>query len=110
MKKTIHKIFMAWRFEDEERWLNGMAAKGLNLTEVGVMKYVFEEGIPGEYQYRVELLENLPTEPESENYIRFMEEMGAEYVASINRWVYFRKKQVTSPLNYIRTLIPGLLI
>lgn len=97
MKKTIYKAFMAWRFEDEENWINEMAAKGINLTEVGIAKYVFEEGIPGEYQYRVELLENQPTEPESQNYIRFMEEMGAEYVTSINRWVYFRKKAGDEP-------------
>lgn len=97
MKKTIHKVFMAWRFEDEEKWLNEMAAKGWNLTEVGVAKYVFEDGTPGQYQYRVELLENFPTEPESEHYIRFMEEMGAEYVTSINRWVYFRKKADDEP-------------
>ncbi|MDC7290600.1 DUF2812 domain-containing protein [Blautia schinkii] len=97
MKKIIHKVFTAWHFEDEEKWINKMAAKGLNLTDVGVAKYVFEEGLPGEYQYRVELLENLPTHPESERYIRFMEEMGAEYVASVSRWVYFRKKAEDEP-------------
>lgn len=97
MKKTIRRIFWAWEFDKEIKWINEMAAIGLNLTDVGIGRYVFEEGLPGEYQYRVELLENLPTHPESEQYIRFMEETGAEYVTSINRWVYFRKKATDEP-------------
>ncbi|MDO4276615.1 MAG: DUF2812 domain-containing protein [Eubacteriales bacterium] len=92
MKKIIHKLFMAWDFEEEEKWINEMAAKGLELTDMSLGRYVFEEGEQGAYQYRVELLEYLPNHPQSEQYIRFMEETGIEHVASMNRWVYFRKK------------------
>lgn len=93
MKKVIYKAFTVGGFEKEEQWLNEMAAKGLCLTEVGFCKYVFEEGIPGEYSYRLELLENLPSHPESQAYIHFMEETGVEQVATLFRWVYFRKKK-----------------
>lgn len=95
MKKIIYKWFMDW--EKEEAWLNRMAAQGLCLTGVGVCRYEFEECTPGEYGIRMELLENLPNHPESERYIRFMEETGAEHISNFMRWVYFRKKTADGP-------------
>lgn len=92
MKKVIHKLFFAWDFEKEEKWLNEMSAKGLNLDGVGLCKYIFEEGTPGEYIYRLELLKKWSTHAESEQYIRFLEDTGVEHVGSVTRWVYFRKK------------------
>lgn len=90
MKKVIHKWFMDW--EKEEKWINEMAAKGLALTSIGFCRFEFEECEPGEYKYCCELLDNMPSHPESERYIRFVEETGAEHVATWARWVYFRKK------------------
>lgn len=92
MKRTIHKIFLLWQFDKEEKWINEMSAKGLQLTDVGPFRYVFEEGLPREYIYRLELLDELPTHPKSMEYIHFIEETGAEHIASLIRWVYFRKK------------------
>lgn len=92
MKKVVHKWFWAWSFEKEEKWLNEMAAKGLVLSSVGFCKYVFEDSLPDTYSVRLELLENAPTHPESEKYIRFLEETGAEHVGNYMRWTYFRKK------------------
>ncbi len=92
MKKVVHKLFWAWSFEKEEKWLNEMAAKGLVLSSVGFCKYVFEDSLPDSYSVRLELLENAPTHPESEKYIRFLEETGAEHVGNYFRWTYFRKK------------------
>lgn len=92
MRKTIHKLFWAWDFDKEEKWLNEMSAKGLQLVAIGFCKYIFEVGEPGEYTVKLELLDNYPTHPQSEQYIKFIEETGAEYLGSILRWVYFRKK------------------
>lgn len=92
MRHTMHKWFWAWDFEKEEKWLNEMSVKGLQLVSVGLCKYVFEEGIRGEYAYRLELLKELPSNPESASYIRFLEETGIEYIGSLLRWAYFRKK------------------
>ncbi len=91
MRKTLHKWFWAWDFDKEEKWLNEMSAKGLHLVSVGFCTYVFEEGNPGDYTIRLELLDYLPTHPESEQYIKFVEATGAEYLGSVMRWVYFRK-------------------
>lgn len=92
MRQTIHKTFFIWNFREEEQWINEMSEQGLHLVDAGRFRYVFEEGEPGAYRYRLELMEHLPTHPESRKYIEFMEETGAEYVDHVDRWVYFRKK------------------
>ena len=94
MKKVIRKWWWAWDFEKEEKWLNEMAAKGLGLIAVGFCRYEFEDCTPGEYQYRIELLGQKPTHPESEQYVKFVEDTGAEQIGSYLRWIYFRKKTV----------------
>ena len=90
MKKVIWKLYMD--YEMEEKWLNEMSAMGLAMTDYSWCRYVFAECEPGEYVYRIELMDNLPRHPESERYICFMEDSGVEHVASYFRWVYFRKK------------------
>jgi len=97
MKYTVRKIYTIGAYEKEEKWLNEMAAKGMMLTDVGFCRYVFEEGTPGEYIYRLELLNHLPSHAESVAYIKFFEETGVEYVSTILRWVYFRKKTEDGP-------------
>jgi Protein of unknown function (DUF2812). len=93
MRFTVHRLFFAWDFDKEEKWLNEMAARGMNLQGVGFCRYVFEEGMPGEYQYHIEWLKNGPSHPESISYIRFLEEAGVEHIGSFKRWAYFRKKR-----------------
>ena len=92
MRKVVHKKFWAWEFEKEEEWLNSMAAKGLVLISTGLFKYEFDQCLPGEYTIRLELLENHPMHAESQQYISFLEETGAEHIGGLLRWVYFRKK------------------
>ena len=92
MRRTIRKFFFVWDFDKEEKWLNEMAAKGLALVSVGFCKYEFEDCVPGEYKICMQLLEKMPSHPESQKYITFMDETGAEHVGSFTRWVFFRKK------------------
>ena len=87
MIRTTRKWFWVWDYDKEEEWLNKMAAMGLAMTGVGFARYTFKEGAPGEYIYRLQLLENLPGHTESVQYLRFLEETGVEHVASMNRWV-----------------------
>ncbi len=104
MRKVIHKVFLAWQAEKEEAWLNEMAAKGLALVAVGYCRYEFEDCTPGEYQYRIELLKFAPAHPESQQYIKFIEDTGAEQVGSYMRWVYFRKKTSDGPFDLFSDL------
>ncbi len=92
MTHTIYKVFWAWEHEKEEAWLNEMSAKGMHLEGVSFCRYVFREGEPGEYTYRLELLDNMPSHPMSRSYIRFLEEAGVEQFGSYFRWIYLRKK------------------
>lgn len=87
------KIFTIGKFEEEEKWINEMAAKGLNLIDTNGFTYTFQEGTPGEYTYRMEFLAKLPTHYESVKYLQFLEETGVEHVISFMRWVYLRKKK-----------------
>ena len=104
MRKVIKKVFMAWEFEKEEKWLNEMAAKGLALVDYSLFRYSFEECEPGEYTFKIQLLEHRPSHPESEQYIHFMEETGAEQIASYINWVYFRKKTSEGPFELFSDL------
>lgn len=92
MRHTVFRAFFLWDFEKEQKWLNEMAAKGMNLVGVGGFKYTFEEGTPGEYQYNLEWLQHYPNHPESVAYIRFLEDAGVEHVGSFRKWAYVRKK------------------
>ena len=92
MTKVIHKLFWVWNYEKEEQWLNEMSKKGFALVRVGLCTYTFEVCHSAEYVIRLELLDALPSDPKSQSYIEFVEEMGAEYIGTIRRWVYFRKK------------------
>lgn len=104
MKKTIYKLYWAWQFDKEEKWLNECSAKGLHLCDVGLCRYTFEEGTPGAYSHKLELLENWPTHPESVAYIRFLEDTGVEMTGSILRWVYFRKRTEDGPFDLFSDL------
>jgi hypothetical protein len=92
------KIWKAFRnYEKEEKWLNEMSAKGLALTRRGWYRCSFEDCLPGEYIYRIEILKKRVKHHESVSYLRFMEENGVEYVDSIQNVVYFRKKAIDGP-------------
>ena len=99
MRHKVSKYFTLANYEKEEKWLNEMSAIGMHLVDVNFTKYTFEEGLPGEYIYRLELLRNLPRHPQSKAYIDFMEEMGVEHIASVFRWVYFRKRASDGPFD-----------
>lgn len=92
MKKVIRKWYT--HYEKEEKWLNEMSARGLAFIKYSWCKYVFEDCTPGEYIYRIELLENGVSHPKSQEYITFLGDMGVEHISSYSRWVYFRKKAV----------------
>jgi len=99
MRRVIHKWFWLWNFDKEEKWLNDMAAKGLILAAVGFTRYEFEDYGPSAYQIRLEMLKKPPNHPESQRYIRFLEETGVEHVGSLFSWVYFRKKSCDTPFD-----------
>lgn len=99
MKQHYYKVFWAWESEKEEQWLNKMSAKGLQLTQVSLFDYTFTEGAPGEYIYRLELLEEMPSAQKSRDYLRFLKETGVEHISSMLRWVYLRRPAAEGPFD-----------
>ena len=97
MKHIIWKFWKAWDFDKEEQWLNELAAQGLALTGVSFCRYEFEDCTPGAYTYRLELLTESIRHPESQSYIRFVEETGAKHVGTYSRWVYFALPTAEGP-------------
>ena len=95
--KTVRKAFWAWDFDREEDWLNDMAAQGWGLVDVGFCRYTFEACRPGEYGYRLELLENSLKDPKSQEYLDFLAEAGVDRVGHLFRWVYLRKRTDDGP-------------
>ena len=71
--KTIYRIFVD--YEKEEKWLNEMAQSGWALESFRLMRYVFKQVERGTYTYRIELLSNLPSHPESKAYMAFLDEV-----------------------------------
>ena len=92
MRRIVHKLIWVWNFDKEEKWLNEMAAKGMALVSIGFGKYEFEDCVPGEYKICMQMLEKRASHPESQKYMEFLEDTGAEHVGTFKNWVYFRKK------------------
>ena len=84
-RKTVTKWFWVWDFEKEEDWLNEMAMEGWALVSVGFLTYTFERCEPGEYIIRLEM------HGYDDSYLSFMEDMGAEYIGRVFKWIYFRR-------------------
>lgn len=103
MAITKWRLFI--NFEKEEQWLNKMATEGLNLISFEFDSYSFEEGPPGEYIYRIELLKGEPTDEQAWDYLASMEDYGIECVDTYNNWAFFpKKKQRMGRLKFIRIL------
>lgn len=100
MRKTVHKLFWAWNFDKEEAWLGEMAAHGWTLVSVGLCTYHFEETAPDAYYIRMEMLKGgWSLGPQDKDYIRFVEDTGAEFLGNVKNWVYFRKKSELGPFD-----------
>ena len=104
MRKIIYRTFLAWNFEKEEAWLNSMASQGYHLVDVGFMKYVFEQGVPGDRIVRMQFLDRWPCSHTNTPYLEFMETTGALEVGRLGRWIYFSKRADQGPFEIFSDL------
>lgn len=89
--------------DEEEAWLKKMC---LNESAFKKFFFGFYKFVPcksGEYNYQIDLLDNL--NDYKEDYSNFMEETGIKVVAQWWKWVYLQKKQQMGLLKCIRILI-----
>ena len=93
---TVRKarLFFAWQDDEEEIWLNEMAAKGMHLQRVTFpCFYYFEEGEPSAYVYRLDFKTSPKTD--MDDYLQIFADAGWEHVGQFfNGWQYFRKAVV----------------
>ena len=79
--------------QKEQRWLNEMADKGWNFKKFSFPFYIFEQGEPGEYVYRTEILKNFGFGQEVKDYLGFVQEAGIEVVQKRLTWACFRQRK-----------------
>lgn len=92
---VIYKFFALGEYEKKEEWINIMCSKGYALKSFNFCKFTFEKCNPDEYYYCLELLENLPSSPNQEDFLNYLEdEWSVEYVCHYRNWVFFRRKKV----------------
>lgn len=100
--KTVYRLHLD--YEKEERWLNEMASRGWHLVRYRLGGYHFEQGEPGAWIYRIELLPGEPHSAASEEYLSLLLDAGAEAVSTHARWVYLRRPAALGPFELFSDL------
>ena len=100
--KVVHRLY--WDYEREERWLNEMESRGWHFVRYGLGSYHFEQGEPGTWIYRIELLPGDPASTESQEYLALLLDSGAEVVGTWARWVYLRRAAAKGPFELFSDL------
>lgn len=101
-KKEIKKV---WRFytiadyEKEENFLNEMARAGWNLSAVGFCRYIFRRGTPGEYIYKLDMVERSESDEVKESYFNFLTDCGIRVVGEFKDWIYLQKRAADGPFD-----------
>jgi len=75
----------------EEIFLNKMSEKGYAMEKFFLGFYTFKPSQPGEYTYRVDLIEGKTIE-ENNAFYDLVRETGGEVVQTWGFWAYYRKK------------------
>jgi hypothetical protein len=91
-------------YEKEERWINEMAERGWHLARYRFGAYHFEQGEPGRWVYRIELLPAEPGSAASKEYLSLLLDSGAEVVSTHARWVYLRRSADLGPFELFSDL------
>lgn len=95
--KSIKRFRFYVDFEKEEIWLNSMARKGYRLIKYTFGLYTFAVCEPSQYTYRIQLLENLPSHQESQEYLNFLRDSGIKVVDTHIRWAFLEKETNGEP-------------
>ena len=96
-KKKVWRFFSKAEYESEEKWINEMAKEGWNLTAVGFCRYIFRRGTPGEYIYKVDVVERTASDEVSESYFNFLTDCNIRIVGDLTDWIYLQKKAADGP-------------
>ena len=102
--KTVHKFFWLWDFRKEEQWLNEMAKQGHVLEKAGVCTYHMTRCQPDEYEIRMEFFDQGPKSNYGKQYIKLVEETGAEHICNHGKWAFFRQKTADGSFQFLQNI------
>lgn len=97
--KKAWRYFTIAEYDKEEQWLNEMAREGWNLTAVGFCRYIFRRGTPGEYIYKLDIVERTVSDEVKESYFNFLTECDIRIVGEFKDWLYLQKKAADGPFD-----------
>lgn len=97
--KKVWRFYTIAEYEKEEQWLNEMAKEGWNLTAVGFCRYIFRRGTPGEYIYKLDVVERTASDEVRESYFNFLTECDIRVVGEFKDWLFLQKKAADGPFD-----------
>lgn len=97
--KKVWRFYTIAEYEQEEQWLNEMAKEGWNLTAVGLCRYIFRRGTPGEYIYKLDVVERTASDEVRESYFNFLTECNIRIVGELKDWLFLQKKASDGPFD-----------
>ena len=97
--KKVWRFYTIAEYEQEEQWINEMAKEGWNLTAVGFARYIFRRGTPGEYIYKLDMVERTASDEVRESYFNFLTECNIRVVGELKDWLFLQKKAAEGPFD-----------
>ena len=97
--KKVWRFYNIAEYEQEEQWINEMAKEGWQLTAIGFCRYIFRRGTPGEYIYKLDVVERTASDEVKESYFNFLTECGIRVVGEFKDWIYLQKKAADGPFD-----------
>ena len=97
--KKVWRYYNIAEYEKEEQWINEMAKEGWQLTAIGFCRYIFRRGTPGEYIYKLDVVERTASDEVKESYFNFLTECGICVVGEFKDWIYLQKRAADGPFD-----------
>ncbi|MBE6207759.1 MAG: DUF2812 domain-containing protein [Rikenellaceae bacterium] len=97
--KKVWRYYNIAEYEKEEQWINEMAKEGWQLTAIGFCRYIFRRGTPGEYIYKLDVVERTASDEVKESYFNFLTECGIRVVGEFKDWIYLQKRTADGPFD-----------
>ena len=97
--KRVWRFWTIAEYEQEEQWINEMARDGWALTAVGFCRFSFRRARPGEFIYKLDMVERTTQDEVKESYFNFLTECGIRIVGEYKDWIYLQKRAADGPFD-----------
>ena len=101
-EQITRRVWRFWtiaEYEQEEQWINEMARDGWALTAVGFCRFIFRRTRPGEFIYKLDMVERTTQDEVKESYFNFLTECGIRIVGEYKDWIYLQKRAADGPFD-----------